>query len=122
MRTVALSPGGEEGRLPRSALERTFEKYLENLSRREAGEGDSYTPYEWRNVGALVRLGRRDEAHMVYQFPLPPLVLHAMLSGNVRHLRRWLRAMPPAPLGCAYFNFTASHDGIGMRPVKSSSV
>ncbi len=60
--TVALSPGGEEGRLPRSALERTFEKYLENLARREAGEGDSYTPYEWRNVGALVRLGRRDEA------------------------------------------------------------
>jgi Glucoamylase and related glycosyl hydrolases len=60
--TVALAPGGEEARLPRAALERTFEKYLENLSRREAGEGDSYTPYEWRNVGALVRLGRRDEA------------------------------------------------------------
>ncbi|RWR45933.1 alpha-amylase [Sinirhodobacter ferrireducens] len=66
----------------------------------------------------LSYFGRRDEAHMVYQFPLPPLVLHAMLSGNVRHLRRWLRAMPPAPLGCAYFNFTASHDGIGMRPVE----
>ncbi|MHB1044927.1 MAG: discoidin domain-containing protein [Thermoanaerobaculia bacterium] len=60
--TVALAPGGEEARLPRAALERTFEKYLENLSRRGAGEGDSYTPYEWRNVGALVRLGRRDEA------------------------------------------------------------
>ncbi len=60
--TVALAPGGEEARLPRAALERTFEKYLENLSRREAGEGDSYTPYEWRNVGALVRLGRREEA------------------------------------------------------------
>ncbi|MFE3839446.1 sugar phosphorylase [Pseudogemmobacter sonorensis] len=66
----------------------------------------------------LSYFGRRDEAHMVYNFPLPPLVLHAMLSGNVRHLRRWLRGMPPAPLGCAYFNFTASHDGIGMRPVE----
>lgn len=66
----------------------------------------------------LSYFGRRDEAHMVYQFPLPPLVLHAMLSGNVRYLRKWLRAMPPAPLGCAYFNFTASHDGIGMRPVE----
>jgi len=66
----------------------------------------------------LSYFGRRDEAHMVYNFPLPPLVLHALLSGNVRYLRRWLRAMPPAPLGCAYFNFTASHDGIGMRPVE----
>ncbi len=60
--TVALSPGGEEARLPRAALERTFERYVENLEKREAGEGDSYTPYEWRNVGALVRLGRREEA------------------------------------------------------------
>ncbi|MGD9919459.1 MAG: sugar phosphorylase [Paenirhodobacter sp.] len=66
----------------------------------------------------LSYFGRRDEAHMVYNFPLPPLVLHALLSGNVRYLRRWLRTMPPAPLGCAYFNFTASHDGIGMRPVE----
>ncbi|HEY0212020.1 MAG TPA: sugar phosphorylase [Paenirhodobacter sp.] len=66
----------------------------------------------------LSYFGRRDEAHMVYNFPLPPLILHAMLSGNVRYLRKWLRAMPPAPLGCAYFNFTASHDGIGMRPVE----
>ncbi|MBN8290730.1 sugar phosphorylase [Rhodobacter sp. NTK016B] len=66
----------------------------------------------------LSYFGRRDEAHMVYNFPLPPLVLHALLSGNVRYLRRWLRSMPPAPLGCAYFNFTASHDGIGMRPVE----
>lgn len=60
--TVGLAPGGEEARLPRVALERTFAKYLEHLAKREAGEGDSYTPYEWRNVGALVRLGRRDEA------------------------------------------------------------
>lgn len=66
----------------------------------------------------LSYFGRRDEAHMVYNFPLPPLVLHALLAGNVRFLRRWLRSMPPAPLGCAYFNFTSSHDGIGTRPVE----
>lgn len=66
----------------------------------------------------LSYFGRRDEAHMVYNFPLPPLVLHALLSGNVQRLRRWMRSMPPAPLGCAYFNFSASHDGIGMRPVE----
>ncbi|HMM35533.1 MAG TPA: discoidin domain-containing protein [Thermoanaerobaculia bacterium] len=60
--TAALSPGGEEARLPRAALVRTFERYLENLAKREAGEGDSYTPYEWRNVGARARLGRREKA------------------------------------------------------------
>jgi len=66
----------------------------------------------------LSYFGNRDEAHMVYNFPLPPLVLHAMLSGSAAHLRKWQRAMPPAPLGCAYLNFTASHDGIGMRPAE----
>ncbi|WP_323767456.1 sugar phosphorylase [Marinovum sp.] len=64
----------------------------------------------------LSYLGNRNEAHMVYNFPLPPLILHAMQSGSVRYLHRWQAAMPPAQLGCAYLNFTASHDGIGMRP------
>ncbi len=60
--TAALAPGGERARLPKEALERTFERYLENVAKREAGEGEAYTPYELRAVGALVRLGRRDEA------------------------------------------------------------
>ncbi|MBK6406828.1 MAG: discoidin domain-containing protein [Holophagales bacterium] len=64
--TAALAPGGEQARLPQEALERTFAKYLENVAKREAGEGEIYTPYEWRTVGALVRLGRRDE--------VPPLL------------------------------------------------
>ena len=66
----------------------------------------------------LSYFGRRDEAHVVYNFPLPPLVLHAVLSGTAKHLLKWQRAMPPAPLSCAYLNFTASHDGIGMRPAE----
>lgn len=60
--TAALAPGGEQARLPKEALERTFAKYLENIAKREAGEGEIYTPYEWRTVGALVRLGRRADA------------------------------------------------------------
>ncbi|MGY3437982.1 MULTISPECIES: sugar phosphorylase [unclassified Marinovum] len=64
----------------------------------------------------LSYFGNRNEAHIVYNFPLPPLILHAMQSGSVRYLHRWQTAMPPAQLGCAYLNFTASHDGIGMRP------
>ena len=66
----------------------------------------------------LSYFGQSNEAHAIYNFPLPPLILHAMLSGSARHLRTWQAAMPPAPPGCAYLNFTASHDGIGMRPVE----
>ena len=66
----------------------------------------------------LSYFGQRNEAHSIYNFPLPPLILHAMLSGSARYLQAWQRAMPPAPLGCAYLNFTASHDGIGMRPAE----
>lgn len=66
----------------------------------------------------LSYFGQRNEAHAIYNFPLPPLILHAMMSGNARHIRAWQRAMPPAPLGCAYLNFTASHDGVGMRPAE----
>lgn len=62
--------------------------------------------------------GDGDEAHMVYQFSLPPLLLHALHSGRSRHLREWAAALEPPPAGCTYFNFTASHDGIGVRPLE----
>ena len=73
------------------------------------------------NVPSLENLsyfGNRNEAHVVYNFSLPPLLLHAMLSGTARYLVRWQAAMPPAQLGCAYLNFSASHDGVGMRPAE----
>lgn len=66
----------------------------------------------------LSYFGNRNEAHAVYNFPLPPLILHALQSGSARYLHRWQSAMPPAQLGCAYLNFTASHDGVGMRPAE----
>ncbi len=66
----------------------------------------------------LSYFGNRNEAHAVYNFPLPPLILHAMLSGTAKHLNQCQGAMPPAQMGCAYLNFTASHDGIGMRPAE----
>lgn len=66
----------------------------------------------------LSYFGQLNEAHWIYNFPLPPLILHAMLSGDAHYLSNWMRAMPPAPQGCAYLNFTASHDGIGMRPAE----
>ncbi|WP_462320859.1 sugar phosphorylase [Halochromatium sp.] len=62
--------------------------------------------------------GNGDEAHLVYQFSLPPLLLHAMHTGNGRYLTEWAAALAPPPPGCTYFNFTASHDGIGVRPLE----
>jgi hypothetical protein len=58
--TIALSPVGVAPRLPRAALERTFEKYWESVEARRGGREawDAYTPYEIRNVGAFVHLDR----------------------------------------------------------------
>ena len=66
----------------------------------------------------LTYFGNRNEAHMIYNFSLPPLVVNALLQGRSDHLKTWMMSMPPAPVGCAYLNFTASHDGIGMRPTE----
>ena len=59
-----------------------------------------------------------DEAHMVYQFPLPPLVAHAFLSGNTNVLLNWYEQLDPIKRNATYFNFLASHDGIGLRPLE----
>lgn len=62
--------------------------------------------------------GQGDEAHMIYQFSLPPLLLHAFTAGNGKYLTKWAMELEPPPEACTFFNFTASHDGIGLRPVE----
>lgn len=62
--------------------------------------------------------GKGDEAHAVYQFSLPPLLLHGLLRGTARHLTDWANNLKPPPRGCHFLNFTASHDGIGVRPLE----
>lgn len=69
----------------------------------------------WENLSYF---GNGNEAHMIYNFSLPPLLLNALIQGRSDHLKTWMMRMPPAPKGCAYFNFTASHDGIGLRPAE----
>ncbi|TWT89059.1 Sucrose phosphorylase [Pseudobythopirellula maris] len=68
--------------------------------------------------GSIDPNGRGDEAHMVYQFSLPPLLLEAFTSGDATALRSWLTDLAPPPRGCTFFNFTASHDGVGVRPLE----
>ena len=61
--TIALAPGGELSRLPRAAVDATWARYWSQvIARRDSAKGNDYTPYEWRNVGALVRLGQKQRA------------------------------------------------------------
>ena len=66
----------------------------------------------------LSYFGNANEAHLIYNFSFPPLMLHAMLTGNSRYLKQWMMSMPPAQSGTTYLNFIASHDGIGLRPAE----
>lgn len=58
-----------------------------------------------------------NEAQLVYNFALPPLVLHSFATGSAAALTRWARPLA-APAGAAFFNFLASHDGIGLNPAR----
>lgn len=66
----------------------------------------------------LSYFGNSDEAHMIYQFTLPPLLLHALFHGDSAYLTRWSQDMPRPQNNCTYLNFIASHDGIGLRPAE----
>lgn len=66
----------------------------------------------------LAYFGNSNEAHAIYNFSLPPLLVNAMLSGSCQHLKTWMMSMPPALHGTTYLNFIASHDGIGLRPAE----
>lgn len=59
-----------------------------------------------------------DEANQVYQFPLPPLVLHTFLKGDSKKLSQWASNIDAVSSTSTYFNFLASHDGIGLRPTE----
>ena len=59
-----------------------------------------------------------DEAQMVYQFSLPPLVLHAIHTGSARALRQWASDLDLSSNDTTFFNFLASHDGIGLNPAR----
>lgn len=66
----------------------------------------------------LSYFGNANEAHCVYNFSLPPLLVNTLLTGDCQYLKQWMMSMPPAQNGTAYFNFIASHDGIGLRPAE----
>ncbi len=60
----------------------------------------------------------RDEAQMVYNFTLPPLLLHTFIREDATELSRWAAGLSIPSEHNTFFNFTASHDGIGVRPLE----
>ena len=68
--TIALSVAGLQPHLPADALANTFGRYWTEFVERRDGRRpwEAYTPYEWRNVGAFVRLGWRDRVDDLFDF------------------------------------------------------
>jgi sucrose phosphorylase len=66
----------------------------------------------------LTYFGNANEAHAIYNFSLPPLLINTLVTGDCSYLKSWMMSMPPAQNGTTYFNFIASHDGIGLRPAE----
>ncbi len=66
----------------------------------------------------LTYFGNANEAHLIYNFSLPPLLINTLVTGNNTHLKNWMMSMPPAQAGTTYLNFIASHDGVGLRPTE----
>ena len=59
-----------------------------------------------------------NEAQLVYNFTLPPLTLHAFQTGDATRLAAWAATLQTPSDQTTFFNFMASHDGIGLRPVE----
>jgi hypothetical protein len=107
--TIALSPGGLRDELPQALLQGTFDRWWANFEARLANTADwaDYTPYELRNVGAMVRLGRRDEALAALDFyfsDLRPRAWNGWAEVVGRHLRepRFIGDMPHAWISSDY--------------------
>jgi hypothetical protein len=67
--TIAINPADELAFLPQPALNQTFDRYYKNfINRRDSANWDAYTPYEWRTVGAFIRMGQKKKAHEIADF------------------------------------------------------
>lgn len=63
-------------------------------------------------------LSSGDEAHLAYNFPLPPLLLESLITNKADLLNNWLSSWPELPKNTGFLNFTASHDGVGLRALE----
>ena len=101
-------------------LEQTHEivRLLRTLIEHAQDDAIIVTETNIPNRENLAYFGNANEAHWVYNFSLPPLLVNSLITGDCHYLKQWMMSMPPARNGTAYFNFIASHDGIGLRPAE----
>lgn len=59
-----------------------------------------------------------NEAQLVYNFALPPLVLHTFRTGDTSAISAWAAGLSLPSTRTTFFNFLASHDGIGLNPAR----
>jgi len=99
-------------------LEQTHEivRLLRTLIERANPRALIITETNIPNRENLSYFGNANEAHCIYNFSLPPLLVNTLITGDCRYLKHWLMSMPPPQQGTAYFNLIATHDGIGLRP------
>lgn len=76
---------------------------------------ESNVPHE-ENISYLDN--GHDEAQLVYNFSLAPLILYSLENQNCEALKTWVANLKPLPGEGLFFNFTATHDGIGVRPLE----
>jgi glycosidase len=93
------------------ALVKLFRAVLDVVAPQVALVTETNVPHE-DNVGYFG--DGADEAQMVYNFALPPLVLHTFHSGSCERLRTWAATLRRVSETATYFNFLDSHDGIGL--------
>ena len=93
------------------ALVQLFRAILDVVSPRVALITETNVPHE-DNISYFG--DGTDEAQMVYNFALPPLVLHTFHTGSCETLARWARTLTPISETATYFNFLSSHDGVGL--------
>jgi hypothetical protein len=111
--TVALSIAGVQDSLPQEPLRNTFDRYWNEAVERWTGAKpwDAYTPYEWRTVGAFVRLGWRDRAAQLADFLMAdrrPAGWNqwAEVVGRVPREPRFLGDMPHGWVASDFINAT----------------
>ena len=96
------------------AIVRLFRNILNFNSKNSKIVTETNLPFQ-ENISYF---GNSDEANIIYNFSLAPLIINMFVKGNSAAFRRWSMSMPPAKDKNCYLNFLATHDGIGLRPLE----
>ena len=105
---IAVNLFADDPRL-RDMLDRTFTRYMEEIASRRAGTNDwvAYSPYELRNVEALVLLGRRADAQALLEWIMadrrpPAWNQWAEISYRDAKAPQFIGDMPHTWVGCIF--------------------